>query len=175
MRAGRKNMSTDDRRCKGFNWTVRGADQKEGSASWDGAQLAVLMDIRDELQELNRRLACSDLLALPKLLRAIKSNTEKPRMGWARVTADMLWQTNLNGALAKRIEDLDFSMRTYNCLKSFGKYDDDEAPINTVADLVVLTESELLRRPNFGRKSLNEIKVALQPLGLYLGMEKAES
>jgi hypothetical protein len=159
-----------DRRAKNANWTVRG--EFDESTSFPGAQLAVLMDIRDELQELNRRMACSDLLALPKLLRAIKDNTEKPKMGWACVTADVLWQTPGNDALSKRIDDLGFSMRTYNCLKNFGTDDDDEAPINTVADLVVVTESELLRRPNFGRKSLNEIKLALQPFGLYLGMKR---
>ena len=164
-----------DRRCKNFNWTVRGPENQGGSASFPGAQLAVLMDIRDELQELNRRMACSDLLALPKLLRAIKSNTEKPRMGWACVTADVLWQAPVNDALSKSVSDLGLSTRAYNMLQNYQAYVDGEyisAPIKTVAHLVRFSEAELLRETNFGRKSLGEIKLALQSLGLHLGMER---
>ena len=66
--------------------------------------------------------------------------------------------------LKKKIEwgsELDLSTRTMNCLKNDG--------INYIEDLVKKTAAELLRTPNFGRKSLNEIIEALKMLGLELG------
>jgi len=65
--------------------------------------------------------------------------------------------------LAQPIDHLDLSVRSMNCLKS-----DD---IFRVGDLVLRTEPEMLRTPNFGRKSLNEIKEVLENMGLGLGME----
>jgi hypothetical protein len=65
-----------DRRQKNANWNVNSSD---GMQTWDGAQLAVLMDIRDELQALRRRADCYETLQIPALLRAIKRNTTKPR------------------------------------------------------------------------------------------------
>ena len=57
-------------------------------------------------------------------------------------------------------------MRSANCLKNDN--------IIYIGDLVQKTESELLRTPNFGRKSLNEIKEVLTQMGLHLGMEVVE-
>ncbi len=54
-------------------------------------------------------------------------------------------------------------MRSYNCLKN--------ANIKTIGDLVIKTESEMLKTKNFGRKSLNEIKDILAEMGLSLGMD----
>ena len=70
---------------------------------------------------------------------------------------------SLDNLLAQPIEHLDLSVRSMNCLKS-----DD---VFRVGDLVQRNEQEMLRTPNFGRKSLNEIKEVLENMGLELGME----
>lgn len=67
-----------------------------------------------------------------------------------------------NSNLLKSVEELELSVRSYNCLKN--------ANIKTIADLVQKTEQEMLRTKNFGRKSLNEIKEILHTMGLRLGM-----
>jgi DNA-directed RNA polymerase subunit alpha len=67
-----------------------------------------------------------------------------------------------NNNLLKSVEELELSVRSYNCLKN--------ANIKTIADLVQKTEQEMLRTKNFGRKSLNEIKEILHSMGLRLGM-----
>ena len=64
--------------------------------------------------------------------------------------------------LDKSIEELELSVRSYNCLKN--------ANIRTIRELVAKTENDLLKTKNFGRKSLNEIKEILQTMGLSLGM-----
>jgi len=69
----------------------------------------------------------------------------------------------LEELLAQPIDHLDLSVRSMNCLKS-----DD---IFRVGDLVQRTEQEMLRTPNFGRKSLTEIKEVLEKMNLHLGME----
>ena len=63
-------------------------------------------------------------------------------------------------AYSMPIEDLDFSMRSYNCLK--------REEIHTVGELAARTESDLLDIRNFGDKSINEVKVKLSELGLAL-------
>jgi DNA-directed RNA polymerase subunit alpha len=65
--------------------------------------------------------------------------------------------------LLKKIEHLEMSVRSYNCLKNEN--------VVYVGDLVTKEESELLKTPNFGRKSLSEIKEILAEMGLYLGMK----
>ena len=65
--------------------------------------------------------------------------------------------------LMRSIEELELSVRSYNCLKN--------ADIKSIADLVVRTEAEMLKTKNFGRKSLNEIKELLAEMGLSLGMK----
>jgi DNA-directed RNA polymerase subunit alpha len=67
-----------------------------------------------------------------------------------------------NENLAKSVEELELSVRSYNCLKN--------ANIRTIRELVQKTEAEMLKTKNFGRKSLNEIKEILQTMGLSLGM-----
>lgn len=67
-----------------------------------------------------------------------------------------------NEYLNKSIDELELSVRSYNCLKNAG--------IKTIADLVQKTEYEMLKTKNFGRKSLNEIKELLNSMGLTLGM-----
>ena len=65
-------------------------------------------------------------------------------------------------SLLKKVDDLELSVRSMNCLKNDN--------IVYIGDLVRKTENEMLRTPNFGRKSLNEIKEVLSQMGLYLGM-----
>jgi len=65
--------------------------------------------------------------------------------------------------LDKSIEELELSVRAYNCLKN--------ANIKTLAELCMKTDAEMLKTKNFGRKSLEEIKKVLQELGLSLGMD----
>ena len=64
--------------------------------------------------------------------------------------------------LDKSVEELELSVRSYNCLKN--------ANIRTIRELVQKSEAEMLKTKNFGRKSLNEIKDILQGMGLSLGM-----
>jgi len=65
--------------------------------------------------------------------------------------------------LLKPVDELELSVRSYNCLRS--------ANIKTIAELVQKTEQEMLKTKNFGRKSLNEIKDVLKSMGLRLGMK----
>jgi DNA-directed RNA polymerase subunit alpha len=71
--------------------------------------------------------------------------------------------TQMNEVLNRSVEELELSVRSYNCLKN--------ANIQTIGDLVQKTEAEMLRTKNFGRKSLNEIKEILAGLGLSFGMK----
>ena len=67
------------------------------------------------------------------------------------------------GDLALTVEELNLSVRSYNCLKREG--------VNTVADLVQKTEQELMDIRNFGQKSIDEVKAKLEDLGLSLRQE----
>jgi len=69
----------------------------------------------------------------------------------------------MSEVLNRSVEELELSVRSYNCLKN--------ANIQTIADLVQKSETEMLRTKNFGRKSLNEIKEILGGLGLSFGMK----
>jgi DNA-directed RNA polymerase subunit alpha len=69
----------------------------------------------------------------------------------------------MNEVLNRSVEELELSVRSYNCLKN--------ANIQSIGDLVQKTEAEMLRTKNFGRKSLNEIKEILSNLGLGFGMK----
>jgi DNA-directed RNA polymerase subunit alpha len=68
--------------------------------------------------------------------------------------------------LNKSVDELELSVRSYNCLKN--------ANIRTIGELVTKSEAEMLKTKNFGRKSLNEIKEILQSMGLQLGMKTDE-
>jgi DNA-directed RNA polymerase subunit alpha len=71
--------------------------------------------------------------------------------------------SQMNEILNRSVEELELSVRSYNCLKN--------ANIQSIGDLVQKTEAEMLRTKNFGRKSLNEIKEILGGLGLAFGMK----
>ena len=74
--------------------------------------------------------------------------------------------SELEEKLDKSIEELELSVRSYNCLEAAG--------IKTIRDLVQKNESEMLKYRNFGRKSLNEIKSILKDMGLSFGMRLDE-
>ncbi|WP_265528859.1 DNA-directed RNA polymerase subunit alpha [Sphingomicrobium marinum] len=83
-----------------------------------------------------------------------------PQQGGAEGGQDT---NQLNRYLLKKVDELELSVRSANCLKNDN--------IIYIGDLVQKTEAEMLRTPNFGRKSLNEIKEVLASMGLRLGME----
>ena len=80
-------------------------------------------------------------------------------------TPDMI-EAALNRNLLRKVEELELSVRSANCLKNDN--------IIYIGDLVQRTENDMMRTPNFGRKSLNEIKEHLANMGLQLGMEVAD-
>ena len=72
-------------------------------------------------------------------------------------------EPEFNRHLLRKVDELELSVRSANCLKNDN--------IIYIGDLIQKTEAEMLRTPNFGRKSLNEIKEVLAQMGLHLGME----
>ena len=86
-------------------------------------------------------------------------NFEEPR---EKKTEEQKTDLPFNPALLKKVDELELSVRSANCLKNDN--------IVYIGDLVQKTEAEMLRTPNFGRKSLNEIKEVLASMGLHLGM-----
>jgi len=87
-------------------------------------------------------------------------NFEEPTKEKAQDTVPEL---AFNPALLKKVDELELSVRSANCLKNDN--------IVYIGDLIQKTEAEMLRTPNFGRKSLNEIKEVLAQMGLHLGMD----
>jgi DNA-directed RNA polymerase subunit alpha len=87
-------------------------------------------------------------------------NFEEPQAAVDVVPGDEL---PFNRNLLRKVDELELSVRSANCLKNDN--------LIYIGDLVQKTESEMLRTPNFGRKSLNEIKEVLTHMGLHLGME----
>ena len=90
-------------------------------------------------------------------------NFEEPRAIQETVEAA---EPAFNRNLLRKVDELELSVRSANCLKNDN--------IIYIGDLVQKTEQEMLRTPNFGRKSLNEIKEVLTTMGLNLGMEITE-
>ncbi len=87
-------------------------------------------------------------------------NFDEPR---SQVEEERQPELAFNPALLKKVDELELSVRSANCLKNDN--------IVYIGDLIQKSESEMLRTPNFGRKSLNEIKEVLAQMGLHLGME----
>jgi DNA-directed RNA polymerase subunit alpha len=87
-------------------------------------------------------------------------NFDEPRTISAPASDD---KPTINKYLLKKVDELELSVRSANCLKNDN--------IIYIGDLVQKSEAEMLRTPNFGRKSLNEIKEVLSSMGLRLGME----
>tara|TARA_B100000674_G_scaffold488688_1_gene501248 strand:+ start:622 stop:1638 length:1017 start_codon:yes stop_codon:yes gene_type:complete len=87
-------------------------------------------------------------------------NFEEPA---AKVEEEAPSELPYNKHLLRKVDELELSVRSANCLKNDN--------IVYIGDLVQKSEAEMLRTPNFGRKSLNEIKEVLTQMGLHLGME----
>jgi DNA-directed RNA polymerase subunit alpha len=87
-------------------------------------------------------------------------NFEEPKK---TETTPAIPELAFNPALLKKVDELELSVRSANCLKNDN--------IVYIGDLIQKTEAEMLRTPNFGRKSLNEIKEVLAQMGLHLGMD----
>ncbi len=87
-------------------------------------------------------------------------NFDEPESAQAANDDDGL---EFNPLLLKKVDELELSVRSANCLKNDN--------IVYIGDLIQKTEAEMLRTPNFGRKSLNEIKEVLSGMGLHLGMD----
>jgi len=87
-------------------------------------------------------------------------NFEEPEQARAEAEDEGL---EFNPLLLKKVDELELSVRSANCLKNDN--------IVYIGDLIQKTEAEMLRTPNFGRKSLNEIKEVLSGMGLHLGMD----
>ena len=87
-------------------------------------------------------------------------NFDEPESDSSGASEDDL---EFNPLLLKKVDELELSVRSANCLKNDN--------IVYIGDLIQKTESEMLRTPNFGRKSLNEIKEVLSGMGLDLGMD----
>ncbi|PEQ11989.1 DNA-directed RNA polymerase subunit alpha [Novosphingobium sp. PC22D] len=88
---------------------------------------------------------------------------QSPMIGMAAAAPEESDTNQLNRYLLKKVDELELSVRSANCLKNDN--------IIYIGDLVQKTEAEMLRTPNFGRKSLNEIKEVLSSMGLRLGMD----
>jgi DNA-directed RNA polymerase subunit alpha len=86
-------------------------------------------------------------------------NFEEPKN---EVREKSIAEPEFNPNLLRRVDELELSVRSANCLKNDN--------IVYIGDLIQKTEAEMLRTPNFGRKSLNEIKEVLSQMGLHLGM-----
>jgi DNA-directed RNA polymerase subunit alpha len=86
---------------------------------------------------------------------------EEPELAEADAGEGGVMQFNEN--LDRSVDELELSVRSYNCLKN--------ADIRTIRELVQRSEPEMLKTKNFGRKSLNEIKEILHSMGLHLGMK----
>jgi len=78
-------------------------------------------------------------------------------------TIEVEEEEKINEHLLRSVDELELSVRSYNCLKN--------ANIRTIGELVQKTDTEMLRTRNFGKKSLNEIKAILTEMGLSLGMK----
>ena len=114
--------------------------------------------------ETNGAIRAEDAVALAaRILQdqlAIFVNFEEPQKA---VISERPPELEFNAALLKKVDELELSVRSANCLKNDN--------IVYIGDLIQKTEAEMLRTPNFGRKSLNEIKEVLASMGLHLGME----
>jgi len=87
-------------------------------------------------------------------------NFEEPSLG---APSERRPELPFNPNLLRKVDELELSVRSANCLKNDN--------IVYIGDLVQKSEGEMLRTPNFGRKSLNEIKEVLAQMGLHLGMD----
>lgn len=101
--------------------------------------------------------ALSSRILIEQLGMFVNFEEPEPEVKEEEISIESLYNPNL----LKKVEELELSVRSANCLKNDN--------IVYIGDLVQKTENEMLRTPNFGRKSLNEIKEVLATMGLNLG------
>ena len=108
---------------------------------------------------------CSNQYSAKYVLDPILTTNRLPNLSQLMfdLSKSCLTKQKLLAYLAKSVEELELSVRSYNCLKN--------ANIQTIAELVQKNDAEMLKTRNFGRKSLNEIKEILEEMGLSLGMK----
>jgi len=114
--------------------------------------------------ETNRSISAEDAVAYAARIfqdqLSMFVNFDEPEEAVAR---EVPTEPEFNKSLLRKVDELELSVRSMNCLKNDN--------IIYIGDLVQKSEGEMLRTPNFGRKSLNEIKEVLTGMSLYLGME----
>ena len=101
-------------------------------------------------------LACAAKISQDQM--SVFINFDEDNASSHKKEAEFMWDPNI----LRRIEDMELSVRSMNCLKNDN--------IKYIGDLVQRTENEMMKTPNFGRKSLNEIKSVLKSMGLSFGM-----
>jgi DNA-directed RNA polymerase subunit alpha len=119
----------------------------------------LILDVETDGSITPREAVASAGTTMAELVNLFGELAESPGLTVAQATTDQVQ----SGDLALTIEDLNLSVRSYNCLKREG--------INTVGDLVQKSEAELMDIRNFGQKSIDEVKAKLDDLGLGLREE----
>jgi DNA-directed RNA polymerase subunit alpha len=128
--------------------------ETDGTVAPEDALAYAARILQDQLQlfvhfdEAQVRMAASPMIGQPSAAMPVETQADT---------------NQLNRYLLKKVDELELSVRSANCLKNDN--------IIYIGDLVQKTEAEMLRTPNFGRKSLNEIKEVLASMGLRLGMD----
>ena len=166
LRAGRSQPSRRTPRSASSRSTASISPVKKVSYKVENTREGQILDY-DKLTmtvETDGSIRAEDAIALAaRILQdqlAIFINFEEPKKAVEeRVHPELAF----NAALLKKVDELELSVRSANCLKNDN--------IVYIGDLIQKTEAEMLRTPNFGRKSLNEIKEVLASMGLHLGME----
>lgn len=133
-------------------------------AVFDGKMATLFPQLERQIQDLAKG---ENTIDVRRELGQIRAEIAAERNG-ASATAELwFWPAWPESEQLRRpIEDLEIGVRSYNCLN--------DARIKTVGQLVRTTEKELLRTKNMGRKSVNEIKIVLENMGLRLGMSSKE-
>jgi hypothetical protein len=135
---------------EGYRWVLRPVERFDEQELIDAAA-QVYTEIADHNpQTMGKNKACYSTL---QRITAI----------YARLAAPAIEKIPFNPAFLKRVDELELSVMAANCLKNDN--------IVYIGDLVQKTKPEMLRTPNFGRRSLNEIEETLARIGLHLGME----
>jgi len=119
-----------------------------------------LNEIKEVLAQMGLHLGMEIPNWPPENIEELAKRLEEPRHPSEDIRPSEL---PFNKNLLRKVDELELSVRSANCLKNDN--------IVYIGDLVQKSEAEMLRTPNFGRKSLNEIKEVLAQMGLHLGME----
>lgn len=122
--------------------------------------ILALVDLKESIDKVAKQHIPQDT-ANASLKKRIEQLENDLKYNYVRKSFDV-FHPSFNRNMLKKVDELELSVRSANCLKNENIY--------YIGDLVQLSESKMLRIPNFGGKSLNEIKIALAPLGLNFDM-----